>query len=185
MTTPPVTSLPKSGLDSRANLVLIGLPGCGKSTMGERLAQCLGWPFIDTDRVVEALAGMTLQQIMDRQGVEQLRTLEARAVCGLNANASVIATGGSVVYSDSAMQHLASNGLLVYLRAREETIRERLGDYAARGIVRLPGQSLSSVIQERMPLYEHYADRVIDVDGLTVSEVSDACLSLIGRTLQP
>lgn len=175
MKTAPVTSTP----DSRSNIVLMGLPGSGKSTIGARLARHLDLALLDTDRLIEAATGRSLQQIVDSDGALELRAIESRIVAGLQVHDSVIATGGSVVYSESSMQHLQSLGALLYLRAREATIIERIGDYSQRGIARLPGQSIASVIEERLPLYERYADLVIDVDDLTETAVMNACLRLL------
>ncbi|MBU3656553.1 MAG: shikimate kinase [Rhodocyclaceae bacterium] len=165
--------------ESRSNLVLLGLPGSGKSTIGARLAQYFDRPFLDTDRLIEGFTGRSLQQIVDTDGALQLRAIEAQIVAGLMVFDTVIATGGSVIYSDVTMRHLQSLGLLVYLRAREETILERIGDYSQRGIARLPGQSIASVIEERLPLYERYANVVVDVDGLTEPQVMAACVAVV------
>lgn len=163
----------------RSNLVLLGLPGSGKSTIGARLARHFDRPFLDTDRLIEDFTGRSLQLIVDTEGALQLRAIEAEIVAGLMVRDTVIATGGSVVYSETTMRHLESLGLLVYLRAREATIIERIGDYSQRGIARLPGQSIASVIEERLPLYERYANLVVDVDGLSESQVMAACVSMI------
>jgi shikimate kinase len=161
-------------------VVLIGLPGCGKSTLGELLARHYKCLYADTDRAVESVAGCHLQELIDRDGVSALRALESRVIESLTIEApAVISTGGSVVYSPAAMQHLKRLGRVIYLRAAEATIVQRLGNYSDRGIVRLPGQSLSEVIAERLPLYEHYADAILDVDGMTVASARDALLELI------
>ena len=168
--------------DAPSNIILLGLPGAGKSTVGARLAQHLNRPFLDTDRLIEAHTGCLLQQIVDTEGALQLRAIEAQIVAGLMVRDAVIATGGSVVYSDPAMRHLAAIGRLVYLRAREATIYERIGDYSQRGIARLPGQSIASVIEERLPLYAHHAEIVIDVDDLDEAAVVKACLAALAAS---
>lgn len=173
-TAPAPTSLAR-----RSNLVLLGLPGAGKSTIGARLARYFKRPFLDTDRLIEDFTGRSLQQIVDAEGAVQLRAIEAQIVSGLEVQETVIATGGSVVYSETTMRHLESQGLLLYLRARSETIYERIGDYSQRGIARLPGQSIASVIEERLPLYERYANVVVDVDGLSETAVMHACVAMI------
>ena len=157
----------------------MGLPGSGKSTIGAQLAGYFECPFLDTDRLIENVTGRLLQQIVDTDGALQLRAIEAQVVGALQVRESIIATGGSVVYSATTMQHLGMLGQRVYLRAREATILERIGDYSQRGIARMPGQSIASVIEERLPLYERYADVVIDVDDLSESRVLAACVAII------
>lgn len=168
-----------TSLAQRSNLILLGLPGSGKSTIGARLAQHFKRPFLDTDRLIEDFTGKSLQQIVDTEGAAQLRAIEAQIVSGLEVRESIIATGGSVVYSEMTMHHLESLGLLLYLRARSETIYQRIGDYSQRGIARLPGQSIASVIEERLPLYARYANVVVDVDGLDEAEVMNTCVAMI------
>ncbi len=156
------------------NLVLIGLPGVGKSTVGALLSKSYGCQCIDTDQLIEQAAGANLQQVLEQRGVTVLRELESEVVSRVQAAGCIIATGGSVVYSDQAMRHLSEIGFILYLCARAATVLERMGDFAGRGIVRLPGQSIHSVIDERLPLYAHYADAVIDVDDLMPNQVVEA-----------
>jgi shikimate kinase len=169
------------------SIVLIGLPGCGKSTLGQLLATHYGCPYIDTDRSIESVAGCSLQTVLDRDGVQAMRDLEGRVVASLRVDKpALISTGGSVVYAPSAMQHLQQLGMVIYLRATEATIVQRLGNYSDRGIVRRPEQSLSNVIAERLPLYECYADAVLDVDTLSVVAAKDALIDIInGNRARP
>ena len=162
-----------------SNLILVGLPGSGKSTIGAQVAQMVGYGFLDTDRLIEKATGRMLQQIVDTDGAQRLRAIEAEVVSALEVNDTVIATGGSVVYHESTMRHLQSLGPIIYLRANEDTILERIGDYSQRGIARMPGQSIRSVIEERLPLYARFADVVIDVDGLSESAVAAACIATL------
>ncbi len=162
-----------------SNLIFVGLPGSGKSTIGAQVAQLVDYRFLDTDRLIEEATGRLLQQIVDSDGAQRLRAIEAEVVSALEVNDTVIATGGSVVYHESTMHHLQSLGPIIYLRASEETILERIGDYSQRGIARLPGQSIASVIEERLPLYERYANVVVDVDGLTEQQVMAACVAVV------
>lgn len=162
------------------SIVLIGLPGCGKSTLGQLLATHFGCPYLDTDRCIESVAGCGLQTLIDRDGVMALRHLEARVVASLQVDTpSLISTGGSVVYDPAAMQHLQRLGRVIYLRATEATIMQRLGNYSERGIVRLPEQTLGDVITERLPLYENYAEAVLDVDALSISGAKQALIAMI------
>jgi shikimate kinase len=176
----PTDSTPFSSYAN--NLILIGLPGSGKSTIGVQVADSVGYHFIDTDRLIEEASGRFLQQIVDSDGAHRLRAIEAEIVSELAVRDTVIATGGSVVYYESTMRHLQSLGPIIYLRARDETILERIGDYSQRGIARMPGQSIQSVIAERLPLYARFADVVIDVDGLSESAVTAACIKILDRT---
>jgi len=169
------------------SIVLIGLPGCGKSTLGQLLATHYGCPFIDTDRSIESVAGCRLQTVLDRDGVKALRDLEGRVVASLRVDIpALISTGGSVVYAPSAMHHLRQLGKVIYLRAKEATIVQRLDNFSDRGIVRRPEQTLSQVIAERLPLYESYADAVLDVDTLSVAAAKDALIEMInGERARP
>jgi len=148
------------------SVVLIGMPGAGKSTVGVLLAKHLGLRFIDTDVLIQERAGQLLQQILDDGGYLQLRRLEEEAVLGIDALQAVIATGGSVVYSDRAMHHLARKGTLVYLKASLDLLVSRIDDYGRRGIANPQGQSFGDIFRERTPRYEQYADAVVEVDGI-------------------
>ena len=144
------------------NIILIGLPGAGKSTVGVILAKTLGMNFIDTDIVVQEHAGRLLQEIIDGEGSRAFLALEERAVLSLQACTAVIATGGSVVFSRRAMEHLKSGGMVVYLKISCEEMVQRLKNIRTRGIVLDPGQSLRDMYHQRIPLYETYADITID-----------------------
>lgn len=154
-----------------ANLVLIGMPGAGKSTCGVLLAKAAGLDFIDTDLRLQAVAGRRLQEILDQEGTGGFRRLEEQAVLSLDAAGCVIATGGSVVYSPAAMRHLAAGGRLFHLEVPLEELRARLANMASRGVVRTPGQSLEALYNERTPLYRRYAERSIDCAGLSHQQV--------------
>lgn len=154
------------GMGGRSNLVLIGMPGVGKSTLGVLLARATGRDFLDTDVRLQALAGRSLQAILDADGLEAFRRLEERVVLDLACCNTVIATGGSVVYSAAAMAHLRTGGLVVHLHLPLDLLRRRLADMATRGIVMAPGQSLESLFAEREPLYRAHADVTVDCTGL-------------------
>ena len=140
------------------NLILIGMPSAGKSTLGVLAAKALGMDFIDTDILLQTLAGHRLQEIMDSVGLTGFLEMEAAAVQTLAPARTVIATGGSVVYDEHAMRHLQRLGRVVYLSVPFAEIERRLGDAATRGIARQPGQSLWELYLERAPLYERYAE---------------------------
>ena len=144
------------------NLVLIGMSGAGKSTLGVLLAKALGLQFTDTDLLIQAQTGKFLQEIIDSEGVERFMQIEEDVVSRLSLQGSVIATGGSVVYSERAMAHLKKRALTVYLYVDFEELKGRLSNITTRGIVFKGKNDLCSVYQERLPLYERYADLRID-----------------------
>ncbi|MCM1568413.1 MAG: shikimate kinase [Roseburia sp.] len=144
------------------NIVLIGMPGVGKSTVGVVLAKRLGYCFVDSDLVIQERYGRLLHELIEEKGVEGFLEIENEVNASLNPERAVIATGGSAIYGQKAMEHLRSIGRVVYLRLPYMEIRERLGDLNARGVTLHPGQSLMDLYEERIPLYEAYADVVID-----------------------
>jgi shikimate kinase len=156
------------------NVVLIGMPGAGKSTVGVLLAKRLGLDFVDTDLLIQALAGRRLQEIVDAGGHGELRRFEERAILGLDVRGAVIATGGSAVYSARAMEHLARGGTPVHLRASLGLLESRVGDLDRRGIANPAGQSFAEIFAERAPLYERWATVTVDVDGLSQEQVARA-----------
>ena len=145
------------------NVVLIGMPGAGKSTLGVLLAKAIGHDFIDTDLVIQRQAGMTLGSYLASRGYEALRQLEAEVICALDHAGTVIATGGSAVYSQAAMQHLRANGRVVYLKCALDVLDQRIASMDERGIAAPSGQTLADVQAERIPLYEQYAEITVEV----------------------
>ena len=145
------------------NVILVGMPSCGKSTLGRLLAKELHYDFIDTDEVIIRQNGCPLRDILDAQGVDGFVRVEEAAVCTVEAENTVIATGGSVVYSEKAMAHLKAMGKVVYLRLTFEEMDRRLGDLHARGVAIAPGATLQDLYDERTPLYEKYADITVDI----------------------
>lgn len=146
------------------NIVIIGMPGSGKSTFGRRLAKHQGMSFVDTDVLIEKQFGCSLQTVLNRRGLNYIRALEAETVCNLASENCVIATGGSVVYSDQAMRHLKSIGTIVYLEITLRTILQRVKNVNARGLVKLPASTLQNLFFERRPLYEHWAELSVKND---------------------
>ena len=153
------------------NLVLIGMPWSGKSTLGVLLAKALARPFTDTDLLIQQHAGKRLQAIIDGEGVEALRALEERILLGLDRKGHVIATGGSVVYSGVAMRHLKAQGRCVYLQLPLDALEARATNLDLRGLVRAPGQTLADLFAQRTPLYERYADMTFSCAGKSHDEV--------------
>lgn len=158
----------------KGNIVLIGMPGCGKTTIGTELAEKIGFGYVDSDSVIVARAGKRLSQIIAEQGREAFLDLEAKVNSELCADRCVIATGGSVIYRDCAMQKLRALGTVVYLKLPLEAIAARLGDLTARGVALPDGFTLRDLYEERTPLYEKYADVVVDLSGKSVREATEA-----------
>ena len=152
------------------NIVLIGMPGVGKSSAGVVLAKVLGYEFVDTDLVIQREEKRLLKDIIAMDGNDAFLAIENRINAGIDVHNSVIATGGSVIYGKEAMEHLKSIGTVVYLRASLETIKSRLLNLEGRGVAMKNGQSLEDLYYERIPLYENYADVIIDMDGATIEE---------------
>ncbi|GAA0850464.1 shikimate kinase [Marinobacter szutsaonensis] len=161
------------------NLVFIGMPGSGKSTVGVLVAKRLGLGFLDTDLLIQQEAGRTLQEIVDEDGYQALRKIEEQVLLNLTVENHVIGTGGSAVYSDVAMRQLKSNGTVVFLNIPLDVVIERIGDYSLRGISRRPDQSLAELFDERFALYSRYADVTVKGAGLTHDEVCEAVLSAV------
>lgn len=153
------------------NIILIGMPGCGKSTVGVVLAKALGMDFIDSDLLIQRSRNMRLHQIIEQVGDDGFRAIENQVNASIETDHCVIATGGSVVYGAEAMEHLRSIGTVVYLCLGYEQIEERLGDLHARGVSMKPGQTLRDLYDERTPLYEKYAHVTVHCDGLLLREV--------------
>ena len=162
------------------NIILIGMPGAGKSTLGIVFAKILNMNFIDADLVIQNQCDKTLQKIIDAMGPEGFIQVENEILRDIEADHTVIATGGSAVYSDEAMRHLAEIGRVVYLKISYDQLVNRLSDLQERGVVLKGGigMSLRELFDERKPLYERYADVVVDVDDLSITaaarKVADA-----------
>lgn len=160
-------------MSSKSNIVLIGMPASGKSTIGVQLAKWLSMGFIDTDLLVQARAGMSMQAFQDANGMDAYQTLECETVRSVVCENCVIATGGSAVYCDSAMKHLQNMARIVFLDVPVEEIKERIGSMAMRGVVIKPGMTLDDLYAERHPLYLEYADTVIDCTGKSEDALLD------------
>ena len=153
------------------NIVLIGMPGAGKSTVGVVLAKAMHMRFLDTDLSVQERMGECLQDTINREGKEGFLKIENEVLSTIHVENTVIATGGSVVYGQEAMEHLRAIGQVIYLQLSCEQIEERLGDLHARGVTIKPGWTLRDLYNERVPLYERYAHLTVPCDGLRLREV--------------
>ena len=152
------------------NITLIGMPGSGKSTVGVLLAKTLGYGFLDTDLLIQRREGALLQELLDRRGVEAFLQAEEAAVCEVDCQGHVIATGGSAVCRPRAMAHLRGLGQVVYLQVPLDQLQARIQNMSTRGIAMEPGQTLRSVYEARQPLYLRYADHVVDCGGQTLEQ---------------
>jgi shikimate kinase len=166
--------MPNSG-----NVILIGMPGVGKTTVGMLLAERLGHAFLDTDVTIQTREGRRLQEIIDTDGLATFGRIEERAILAVSVQAHVIATGGSVVYSEKAMQHLKSGAVVCHLDADPKCLQARIDNMDSRGIAMAPGQSLAMLYTERRRLYLKYADVSIDCSDLSPHKVVQRILSIL------
>ena len=164
---------------SKTGIVLIGMAGVGKSTVGSSLAKALGFEFIDLDDYLRRKEGLTIQQIIDRQGEEKLLKLERESMREIDMNGKVISPGGSIIYDADIMKYLKQFSFLVYLADTFENIRQRLGNAPTRGIVGLKTKSLRQIYDERRPVYSGYADIILDVGGKSKKEVISEIIKLL------
>ena len=153
------------------NIILIGMPGAGKSTVGVVLAKALGYNFVDSDLVIQKETGKRLFEIIDEVGIDEFLNIENRINAALSVEKSVVATGGSVIYGEEAMEHLKSIGKVIYLKTDYESLEMRLGNLLKRGVAIRSGNTLLDLYNERVPLYEMYADITIDTKNKGIREV--------------
>lgn len=168
----------------KKNIALIGMPGVGKSTIGVILAKILGYHFLDSDLVIQEQEKKLLREIIREQGREGFLKIENDVNASLNVERTIIATGGSVIYGEEAMEHLKEIAEVVYLQLDYKELEKRLGNLAGRGVVLMPGQDLKDLYLERTPLYEKYADVTVSENHLgteeTIGQVLRA-LKLLGE----
>ena len=162
------------------NIILIGMPGAGKSTVGVLLAKTLGYAFLDTDLVIQQREGALLQSLVDSLGVEAFLDVEADAICSVECRGTVIAPGGSAVCRERAMSHLKALGRIVYLHLPLEELERRLNNISTRGIAMAPGETLADLFAYRAPLYRNYADLTVDVGRQPLEET----VALVLRALR-
>ena len=163
------------------NIILIGMAGCGKSTVGVLLAKALGMSFLDTDLVIQRREGKKLQEIINGDGLEYFKRAEDAALLSVETDNTVIATGGSAVYYDDAMKHLKAGGKCVWLALPFDVIERRIRNIKTRGIAIAPGKTLRDVFEERQPLYERYADIRVDCAGSAEDNVAEVIKALNAR----
>lgn len=160
-----------------SNIVLIGMPTSGKSTVGVILAKMLGMDFVDTDLVIQRRTGKKLKDIIEEEGVEGFLRVEDEACAELEVENTVIATGGSVIYGEAAMKHLKKNSQVIYLEIDYDTLEKRLHHVKQRGVVLKDGQTKKELFDERIVLYKKYADIVISEDNLDIEETVQSIIS--------
>ncbi|MBR5595893.1 MAG: shikimate kinase [Lachnospiraceae bacterium] len=166
------------------NIVLIGMPGAGKSTVGVVLAKVVGYKFVDSDLVIQEQTGKLLHELITEHGLNGFLEIENQTNASLNLNKAVVATGGSVIYGAEAMNNLREIGLVVYLKLSLESIAERLGDLQQRGVALKEGFGLKELYEERVPLYEKYADVVIDCEEKLIREITEEIAGVYEKHLE-
>lgn len=162
------------------NIVLIGMPGAGKSTIGVILAKSLLFDFCDTDLSIQKSTSKSLSQIINEEGINAFIELEEEVICSETFADCVVATGGSAVYGAKAMDKLKENGIMVYLKVSPEELQNRIKNIHTRGIAMKEGTTISELYEERAPLYEKYADITIECDGKTAEECVDLIVKEAG-----
>lgn len=160
-------------LNMKNNVVLIGMPACGKSTIGVVLAKVMGKDFVDTDITIQHVEGRPLQQIIDENGNDYFKKVEEQVLSSFCEENCIVATGGSAVYYDRAMEHLKENGVVVYLKVSLEGIESRLHNLATRGVTLRPGQTIADLYEERIPYYEKHSDICVETENMDIWEAAE------------
>ncbi|SHO53020.1 shikimate kinase [Anaerocolumna xylanovorans DSM 12503] len=161
------------------NIILVGMPSAGKSTIGIILAKVLGYQFLDSDLLIQEQEKELLKDIIDKRGIDGFLAIENQINSEIDAVNTVIATGGSVIYGKEAMEHLRENGIIVYIKLSLQTITERLGNMKQRGVVLRTGQDLKMLYDERCPLYEKYAHITVSGEQLNTEELMEKIIEEI------
>lgn len=171
------------GNDIMKNVVLIGMPGAGKSTVGVVLAKILGYDFLDSDLLIQKQEKKILQDLIEEKGIDGFLSIENQVNRDIRVSHTVISTGGSICYCDEAMKKLSEGGLIVYIQTSYKTLRRRLGNLSKRGVVIREGSTLRDLYNERAPLYEKYAHLTINADGLTIEQTIEKISSQVEKAL--
>ncbi len=168
----------------RKNIVLIGMPGAGKSTVGVVLAKIFGYNFIDSDLLIQNQEGDILEHLIEKNGIDGFLAIENQVNRDILGTRLVIATGGSVCYCDEAMKALGVSGIRVYIKTSYASVKKRVGSLSKRGVVIRKGSTLLDLYNERTPLYEKYADLTVDVDGLTIEQAIEKIRQALQKILE-
>jgi len=160
-------------MKTKKNIVLIGMPAVGKSTVGNLLAQKIGFNFIDSDDLIQSKEQKTLSRIISEKGLEKFLQIEESHIVDISCENHVIATGGSVVYSHKAMEHLSEISTIIYLSIHIDNLLTRLSNMTSRGVAFRPGQKVEDLYKERTPLYDTYCDIKIDCHSMTAKQVAE------------
>lgn len=168
----------------KPNITLIGMPASGKSTVGVLLAKRLGYSFVDVDIVIQEKTGKLLKEIIAESGTEGFLKVEDRINSELDVKRSVIAPGGSVIYGQQAMEHLKEISTIVYLKLSYRAVKRRLGDLTDRGVALKDGMTLRDLYNERVPLYEKYAEITVDESGKTPGETVDELRAILEKMIK-
>lgn len=163
------------------NIILIGMPGAGKSTVGVILAKLMGYKFIDSDLLIQRQEESLLKDIIKEKGLEGFIEIENKVNSEIKAEETIIATGGSVIYGKEAMSHLSNIGTVIYIKLSMENLKDRLGNMKQRGVALKRGQNLEDLYEERTPLYEKYSDIIVNSDGKSIEEL----LNIIIEKVRP
>lgn len=161
------------------NIILIGMPGAGKSTLGVLLAKAMNYDFMDSDLVIQSKTGELLYKTIEREGIDYFLKLENDVLKGIDVKGTIIATGGSAIFGKEAMQHLKDSGKVIYLKLSCEEIERRVNNITTRGIVMKKGKTIADIYAERVPLYEKYADIAVDCESNTIEQ----CIEKIIKSL--
>jgi len=170
-------------INQKSNIMLIGMPGAGKSTIGILLAKHASKNFIDTDVLIQVNHGKGLQQIVDKEGFQALRKIEEEVLLSMKCVDFIIATGGSAVYSEKAMSMLKKDAITVFLDVPLDELQKRVGNFDARGITKRPDQTFEDLFQERLTLYDKYADITVSCDQRNQDEVVDLIMDHINQNI--
>ncbi len=166
-------------MQSHKNVILIGMPAVGKSTVGVLLAKQLKHSFLDTDIYIQTQEGKSLQELIQIHGADGFCDIEEQYILSVDVTSHVIAPGGSVVYRPKAMEHLGTNGMIIHLDLALDRLKQRLDDIDARGVVIAPGQKIEDLYAQRHPLYMNYADYAVVTDGLTPDQVVGEIIEIV------
>jgi len=170
-----------NNLDEKKCIILIGMPGAGKSTVGLRLANCLDWSFLDTDLLIEATYATKLQNVVDAMGRDEFLDMECATICSIQVSRTVLATGGSIIYRKKAMQHLQELGHIVYIDVSLPILLKRIASNPERGVILEPMQSFSDLLIERSMLYKKYAKYNIFADDLSIDKTCAEITNIISE----